>query len=154
MNAPPSPADAPLCWRSWPVVDDYPRSLLLVGTIVAVSVGVGFSFEGAGWGVISCALLVVSVLRYLVPTHYAIGAAGVEARTIGGVQRRAWSEIRATYPHRDGVHLSPFSRPSPLDPFRGLFVRFAGNRDAVLAAIDARVPPVPPATPGAPPPAG
>lgn len=134
-------------WTAWPLRDDWPRSGVLLAIIALVSIGVAVSFEGVTWGVFSLAVLALSVLRYLLPTRYTFDDEGVCARFAGGERRRRWPEVKAFYPHRDGVHLSPFSRPSALDPFRGMYVRFApGNREAVLTFLRERV--------GAPPPAG
>lgn len=146
MSGAPAPAATPgqLAWRSFPLRDDWPRSLLLVAIIAGVSVGIGFSFESAGWGALSLLVLCAALARYLLPTRYVLDDAGVSVAFLGAPRVRPWSDFRAFYPHRDGVHLSPFSRPSPLDPFRGVFLRFAGNREAVVAFVRARLGSAPP----------
>jgi hypothetical protein len=128
-----------LVWTSWPLRDDWPRSLALLAIIAAVPAGVGVSFASAWLGVLSFGLLAGSVLRYLAPTRYELGEEGVRVRFLGRSVARPWREIRAFYPHREGVHLSPFPRPSRLDPFRGLWLRYAGNREEVLAHLAARL---------------
>jgi hypothetical protein len=130
-----------LSWTSWPLRDDYPRSLALVGILIGVSVAIGFSFESAGFGAFSLAVLVFSLARYLAPTRYDLDERSVRVRFAGPARARPWSDFRAFYPHKDGVHLSPFPRPSPLDPFRGVYLRFAGNRAEVLAFVADRVRP-------------
>jgi len=114
-----------LSWRSHPVVDDYPRSLLLVAIVVAVCVGVWVSFGGLGYAVLAAAFLMGSLVRYFVPTHYELGDAGVAVRFLGHTRRVSWPEVRRVAVHREGVFLSPFERPSRLDSFRGTFLRFA-----------------------------
>ena len=91
----------------------------------------------------SAALLALMTARYFVPTEVTLDEAGVRVRALGRERRRPWAEVRALYPHRDGVHLSPFARPSALDPFRGIYLRFAGNRDAVLGFCERHVRPAP-----------
>ena len=55
--------------------------------------------------------------------------------------QRPWTAFRNLYPHAMGVHLSPFDRPSALDPFRGLFLRYApGMGPAAEAFCRARIP--------------
>jgi hypothetical protein len=121
-----------LTFRSHPVRDDWPRSLALVAIVLGTSAGIAASFDAAAWGAFSAAMLGIMLVRYFVPTEYTLDPTGVRVRFLGTERRRAWADVRGLYAHRDGVHLSPFARPSPLDPFRGTFVRFAGNRDAVL----------------------
>jgi hypothetical protein len=128
-----------LRYRSHPLRDDYPRSVALVAIVAGISVAVGVSFEAAGWAAFSALVLGISLARYFAPTDYTLDGEGVRARFLGRERRRPWSEVRGVYPHRDGVHLSPFARPSPLDPFRGIYLRFAGNRDAVLAICERHV---------------
>ena len=138
--APESSLSERISWRSWPLVDDGRRAYALVAIIAGVSLGVGLSFESAPWGLFSAVMLLVFTGRYFVPTTYTLDAGGVRARFLGRETRRAWSGVRALYKHADGVHLSPFARPSRLDPFRGLFLRFTGNRDEVLAFCERHVP--------------
>ena len=125
-----------LAWRSHPVVDDFPRSLFLVAVAAAVCVGVGLSFGGAGYGLLAAALLFGSLARYFLPASYELDAVGVTVRFLGRTRRVHWSEVRRVAVFRQGVHLSPFERPSALDPFRGTFLRFAGNADEVVIFVE------------------
>ena len=128
-----------LVYRSLPLRDDYPRSLALPAIVAAIAAGVGVSFGSAGWAVFAAGVLGISLARYFFPTEYRLDAEGVRVRFLGQVRARRWAEVRGVYPHGDGVHLSPFASPSRLDPFRGIYVRFAGNREAVLEVVGAHV---------------
>jgi hypothetical protein len=97
------------------------------------------SFGAVAWAVFSAAVLVLTLARYFFPTEYTLDETGVRARFLGIERARSWAEIRALYAHRDGVHLSPFGSPTALDPFRGIFLRFAGNRDDVLRFCESHV---------------
>jgi len=127
--------DVPIRWRSFPLIDDFPKSALLVALLLAVAVGVAVSLDSIGLGVLSLVLLSLSVARYFYPTHYELSEAGLCTRSWLGRATRPWSAFANCYVHDVGVHLSPFGRPSMLDPFRGTFVRFAGNRDAVVEFV-------------------
>ena len=132
------PAAATLRWRSHPVVDDFPRSLLLVGIVVGVSVLAGFAFGGAGYGLLAVVVLAVSLTSYFVPTDFELDDDGVTVRILGRSQRVAWARVRRYTVHREGVHLSPFAKPSRLDSFRGTFLRFAGNADEVVSFVEGK----------------
>ncbi|RME74604.1 MAG: hypothetical protein D6776_04975 [Planctomycetota bacterium] len=127
-------AAAPVVWTSWPAREQPVRAVALVAIVAAVSAGLGWSFGGLAWSVLSALLLLLAVGRFFVPTHYRIDEQGVQARAFGVTTRRRWSELQAFYPHRDGAFLSPFARPSPLDPFRGLWLRYAGGNRARIEA--------------------
>lgn len=128
-----------LRWRSHPVADDYPRSLLLVALVVAISVGVWISFDGIGYALLTAGLLVGSLARYFAPTWYVGDEAGVSVRFLGWNRVVRWGDVRRVLAHRDGVFLSPFERPSRLDAYRGMFLRFAGNADEVVSFVERQV---------------
>lgn len=132
-------APAGIRWRSHPVVDDFPRSLLLVGIALAVCVGVWASFESAGLALIAALVLGGSLARYFWPTDYELDAEGAAVRFLGRLRRVAWGDVRRYFVAREGVQLSPFSRPSRLEGFRGTFLRFAGNRDEVVRFVEDRL---------------
>ncbi len=118
-------------WTALPVRDDHPRSLILVALLVVIPLGLGWWLGGTLFGAIAFVLLVASVGGYFVPTRYVLDGRGVRVESFGRSKFRPWDEFRNLYVHRDGVFLSPFERPSRLDPFRGLFLRFRGNAEEV-----------------------
>jgi hypothetical protein len=110
-----------------------------VAASVAVCVAAGVGFGGAGYALLAAAMLAVSLARYFLPTWYELGEAGVAVRFLGRVRAVPWSQVQRVATHREGVFLSPFERPSRLDPFRGTFLRFAGNADEVVSFVESRV---------------
>jgi hypothetical protein len=134
MQAEKAPAGG-LSWRSHPVVDDFPRSVLLVAAVAASCVAAGVCFGGAGYGLLAAALLGGSFARYFVPTRYELNRTGVSVRFLGQTRAVAWGDVRRVSVHREGVHLSPFEQPSRLDSFRGTFLRFAGNAEEVVSFV-------------------
>jgi hypothetical protein len=121
------------------VVDDFPRSLLLVAAVVAICAAAAVAFEGAGYGVLAAVLLGGSLARYFVPTDVELDEQGATLRFLGQSRRVPWSEVRRVEIGRNGVHLSPFERPSRLDSFRGTFLRFAGNAEEVASFVQRQV---------------
>jgi len=78
-------------------------------------------------------------MSYFLPTWYELDADGVAVRFLGRTRWVAWTEVRRTQVHGEGVQLSPFERPSRLESFRGTFLRFAGNRDEVVSFVKGQV---------------
>lgn len=122
-----------LRWTVHPLVQE-PRgkTVALIAIVVGLSVGAAVSFSGVAYGLVSFVVLAVSLSRYWLPTRYELDECGVEIGHAGRRRRRSWSEFRRLDVLRDGVFLSPFAGASRLDSFRGLFVRCAENRDAVV----------------------
>ena len=128
-----------LRWRAHPLVDDFPRSALLLVIVGAVCAGAGVAFGGLGYALLAAGFLAVSLARYFVPTHYELGASGATVRFLGQTRTVRWEAVKRVDVHRDGVHLSPFEHPSRLDSFRGTFLRFSGNADEAVSFVQHRV---------------
>jgi hypothetical protein len=126
-------------WRSLPVADDYPRSLLAVAVVLAACVGVYFAFGSAGYALVAAAALGGSLARYFLPTDYELDERGARIRFLFATRLVPWENVRRVDVHRDGAFLSPFERPSRLDSFRGSFLRFRGNGDEVIGFVRCRV---------------
>lgn len=97
------------------------------------------AFGAAGYGLLAAALLTVSLTRYFVPTDFELDEQGATVRILGQARRVPWEKVRRFSVHREGVHLSPFERPSRLDSFRGTFLRFAGNAERVVSFVERQV---------------
>lgn len=128
---------ARMAWTCHPLRDEpWLKSLALAGAIVASAAVMGVSLEGAVYGVVAFVVLVLATVGYLLPTHYALDAEGVASRQFVW-RRRPWSSFRRAVRQPDGIFLGPLRRPSRLDAFRGMFLRF--GPDADVTQIDALV---------------
>lgn len=122
-----------LLWRSRPLADDFPRSLLCVAAFFAACAAVGAAFGGAGYALLAAVLLAVSLGRYFVATVYTLDGRGITVRFLGQSRTVGWDRVKRVCEGPRGVFLSPFERPSRLDPFRGVFLRFSnGNGEKVV----------------------
>ena len=131
---------AELAWSSHPLAQEpRGRSVVLGVVIGAVSLASALAFQGLGYGLISLVVLTGSMSRYFLPTRYRLDAVGVRASHLGRSRTQAWEQIRRAEPRRDGVFLSPFPRPSRLDSFRGIYLRFHDNQDEVREFVQAHV---------------
>ena len=132
----PGAADDGLAWQVHPLAEaPVLRSVTLTGILLALSVAVGFSFDGFGYGFLCLAILAGSLSRYFVPTRYRADETGVETSHLGVRRRIAWHQVRRAFVAPDGIYLSPFASPSRLEAFRATFVRFGRNRETVLRYV-------------------
>ncbi len=131
-----------LAWTAHPLREEPAwKSAALGAVIVGLSALAASGFGGAVYGLISLVVLAGSTARYLLPTRYVLDDREAAWRHLTW-RRRSWSAFRRIDRHADGIFLSPFRRPSRLDSFRGVYLRFGPgvDADAVVALARARVP--------------
>ena len=132
----------PLDWTAHPLREEPAwKSAALGALIVGFSALAAASLGGAVYGLISLVALAAATVRYLLPTRYLLDDQEASWRQLTW-RRRSWSTFRRVDRHADGIFLSPFRRPSRLDSFRGVFLRFGPGVDAdeVVALARDRVP--------------
>ena len=115
------------------------RSAALIGMISVLAVGAAFSFSGLVYGLITALVLGGSVSTYLFKVGYVLDREGIEIVHLGWTRRRPWEQFCRVDVCADGVFLSPFKRPSRLDSFRGVFIRWVANRDEVVNFVQRHV---------------
>jgi hypothetical protein len=132
--------DAPLLvWRSHPAAER-PLVTALVAAIIALTVvGVWLFLLNVWMTAILGFLFVGSLGSFFLPTTFRLTESGVQIEGTVTTRRRPWSSFRSYYTERWGVLLSPYPAPRRMENFRGVFLRFSGNRDAVLAVVGERV---------------
>ncbi len=83
------------------------------------------------------ALLLFNAALYgfFFPTTYEVTPENVKIKYMFTSQEKEMSMFRSYYPDKRGVLLSPFSRPSRLENFRGIYLRYHDNKDEVDAFI-------------------
>jgi hypothetical protein len=129
----PDPDDT-VRWTAWPLRDEGRRAVLKVLVLAAFIALFFLVFGQLGW--LSAVLLPISLGKWLLPTTYELRPDAIAVRFLGVTTRTPWTRFRRYYPHAVGVHLSPFEVPSPLDPFRGMFLKLRGNREEVVARLE------------------
>lgn len=107
-------------------------------TMLAAGLLVTILFHSPLPGLIAVVLLVGSIKEFLFPIHYRISLMGVEQRSVGGHLEVAWTDVRRCLLEPHQITITPLSKASRLDVFRGVTLRFApegdpGDRAAVLA---------------------
>lgn len=140
------PARVLLAWRSHPLQRAGARRGLAIGVTIGIPLALLFLY-GPFYALLAVAILGGSLASFFLPTHYVLYAGGLEARFLGVNRRFTWDQFRSYYPDKNGVLLSPFTRPSRLENFRGFYLRFDGCRDEILRIVSERVRKTPPEEP-------
>ncbi len=119
------------------------RSVLLtVGLVLFLTILVALTYtwtESTLFAMIAALILWGSVSQYFLPVSFRLTDRTVTVKYTTHTIERTWNLFRSYYVDRNGVLLSPFVRPSRLETFRGLYVRFAGNKDEVVAVISEKI---------------
>lgn len=135
-----APVDpAPLSWTVLPYRENLGRSAAVVAAMVLVGFVVLVLFKDVYLGILSVLILFASLHTYFGRTTYRLDAAGVTVKSSFGTTQKPWSYYKRFYVDKKGVTLSPFSRPSRLEPFRSLRLLFGGNKDEVVAFVSQRL---------------
>ena len=130
-----------ISWRAHPVVDDYPRSLIAIA-IILFSTLLFYLISGLVWvGVVAFIFLFLSMLTYFFPIRYRITDESLTISFLGLASVYPLKKYYNFYVNPAGIHFSTFSHPSPLDPFRGNFVRFNRNKKEVVEFVKMVMPP-------------
>lgn len=79
-------------------------------------------FYGVFWSLLGFIILFFSLNSYFLPTHYEVTETEVIVRKIFMTQKRRLSDFRKIYRGKNGILLSPFTRKTFLNQFRGIFL--------------------------------
>lgn len=69
------------------------------------------------------------------PCRYKLTDTIAQVRCGASWQEIEWAKVRRAIEGPDGIKLSPFEKRSRLEGFRGVYLRYAGNREEVLAKL-------------------
>jgi hypothetical protein len=138
-SAGPEEAVATLQWSVWPYRESARRTALVVAAILAAGALVGLMFQALFWGVFSVLILFASLHTFFTRTTYSLDGDAVTVKSSMGTAVKKWATFKRYYIDKRGVTLSPFAKPSRLEPFRSTRLLYGGNRDAVVAFVSKRL---------------
>lgn len=113
-----------------------PHRLLTVVFLALVAGTLGIALLGHWvFGVIGVLAILLSTAELFLSQHYSIDETGARRRIGLSVTEILWPNVKRVQLEPGGVKLSPLDSESRLEPFRGVYLRFSGNREEVLAKI-------------------
>jgi hypothetical protein len=128
-----------LKWSSHPLKKNVWVSILVVLFLFAVWLAVYLTT----WSIFLLALSVVIMLgslsTFFLPTRFELDDDKVKIIYLLSTRERKWDTFRSYYVDKNGVLLSPFERPSRLENFRGLYIRFNQNKEQVVDFVKAKI---------------
>lgn len=82
-------------------------------------------------------VLFSAIADFLLPMTFTLTRRAAMMRGWFKAQRIEWQDVRAVHEDDSGVKLSPFAHRSRLEPYRGVYLWFNGNREQVMAWVKA-----------------
>jgi len=128
-----------LTWVCHPAKKNMRVTILVSLFILVIMVVVYFATYSPFFTILAFVILFGSLASYYFPARYELTEDKIIVKTKMQTQIKTWSQYRTFYPDKNGVLLSPFARPSRLENFRGIYIRFWNNRDEVMAFVRERM---------------
>lgn len=126
-------------WRVHPLRENWTRSTLLLLFLLFLFSGIYWLFQSVFVTLLSAMFVTGSLYRYFVPFRYELYEHELVVSAPCYRLTKPWADFRSFYVDNNGVLLSPFAKPSRLENFRGVYVRFGANRAEVLDFIKNKI---------------
>lgn len=84
--------------------------------------------------------VILSTAEYWLPQKFKVDESGASRKCGPSLTVMEWENVKHIHADGVGVRLLPVDPESRLSPFRGVYLRFAGNREAVMSRIEALTP--------------
>ena len=136
MSDPPIPQQT---WKVHPLRENWTRSILLLLFLFLLFSGVYWLFQSVFVTLLSAIFVTGSLYRYFVPFWYELYEHQLVVTAPFYRLTKPWSAFRSFYVDSNGVLLSPFAKPSRLENFRGVYVRFGANQSEVVDFIKSKI---------------
>lgn len=126
-------------WKVHPFRENWTRSTLLLLFLLFLFSGIYWLFQSVIVALLSAIVVTSSLYRYFVPFRYELHEHQLVVTAPLYRLTKPWDTFRSFYIDKNGVLLSPFAKPSRLENFRGVYVRFGANRSEVLDFIQNKI---------------
>jgi hypothetical protein len=129
-----------LKWISHPLKKSRKRTAFLILALFAIW-SLVFWATAYSWGFLFLAVVILmgSMSPFFFPTKYELTQDRVKVRFLAVKKDKAWTEFRSYYPDKNGVFISPFAKPSRIENYRGLYLRYEGNGKEVLDFVKSKI---------------
>jgi hypothetical protein len=126
-------------WSTHPVKRSTKISVLVILFLFVVWFLVYLTTFSLLLTILSVVIMLGSLSPFFLPTYYELDNKKVKVKFFFNTKEKEWNMFRSFYVDRNGVLLSPFDRPSKLENFRGLYVRFNQNKEEVVDFVRSKI---------------
>lgn len=129
-----------LRWRCHPMKRRPWVTIAVTAFVGLVAVLVYYATEHSqAFATLALVVMFASLAKFYFPTKYKLTDKHVIVKTTTQTLTKEWAQYRSCHTDKNGILLSPFTRPTRLENFRGLYLMFANNRDVVIAFVKAHL---------------
>lgn len=129
-----------LSWKVHSFVENPIKSLLLLLFISTILSIIYISFQSIVYLFLSACILIGPLYKYFLPYNYHCGVDTLSVSTCCSNTDRSWNTFRSSYVDKNGILLSPFAKPTRLENFRGIYVRFGKHpSEEIVNYIQTRI---------------
>ncbi len=114
----------PLSWTVHPLVENWTKTVLTVILLCSLIAFIYWGFQSVAVAFLSTLFLTGSLYKYFLPFHYRCETDALIVTACCYRLEKPWTAFRSLYVDKNGILLSPFSKPTRLENFRGVYVRF------------------------------
>jgi len=123
-------------WVVHSLTENWKKSACLIVFLLFIWVLVYLFFQSFFYMILSVVVLLGSLSSFFLPVRYVFYSDRVIIHFFLGKRSKPWSVFKNYYVDKNGVLLSPFPKPSRLDTFRGMYIRFRSNRAEIIDYIE------------------
>lgn len=128
-----------LRWSIHPVKRSTKISILVILFLLVVWFLVYLTTFSLLLTILSLVIMLGSLSPFFLPTYYELDNKKIKVKFFFNTKEKQWSMFRSFYVDKKGVLLSPFEKPSRLENFRGLYVRFNQNKEEVVDFVSSKI---------------
>ncbi|MEP0764954.1 MAG: hypothetical protein HRF45_00220 [Fimbriimonadia bacterium] len=130
------PEEPPVLEWTVSLSSQQPEKVAAVLVAAAFAGLVGFFVAGSvALAVVGPAVVLGATSEFLLPVRYRIAEDGASARWGINVTHIAWKDVKRARADAHGVKLLPLEKPSRLEAFRGVYLRFGDRKQEVERAV-------------------
>lgn len=126
--------DVVLAWTIH-LAREYPAKMFYSLSAILLASTAGYYVLSALGAVATALIMFASAADFLLPVRYTITNESVKCRMFLKSTEIQWNDIKRCYVDDNGIKLSPLGRRSRLEAFRGVYLRFANNKEQVIEIV-------------------
>jgi hypothetical protein len=130
---------AVLKWSTHPIRRSTKISILVILFLLVVWFLVYLTTFSLLLTILSVVIMLGSLSPFFLPTYYELNDEKIRVKFFFNTKEKEWNMFRSFYVDKNGVLLSPFEKPSRLENFRGLYLRFNRNKEEVVDFVRSKM---------------
>jgi len=125
----------PYRWRVWLAREQFIKAIVTLLVVLIAAGGAALLTSSLAVALAVFFALIGATRDFFFPLTYTLDHLGASVRGAGIDQAIPWDKVRTVYRDGSGLKLSPLARPSRLEAYRGVYLRWGSNREQVETLV-------------------